>query len=120
MVNYPKSLPLDAVSIIVGATGGFAPDGEHGDKACVAQAVWNILGFGLGQWLPHDHPELKAKGAKPVAVPSGEKAQLKALAKSLEPLTVKSAAKGDAGASAVPWGQIIALALVLLEKWLKK
>jgi hypothetical protein len=146
MTPYPTEIH-GAVGMLIGAaTTGIQPDGQHGDLACCLQAAWNVQGFGLALWKPHDHPDLKAapkgkKGpAKGAGVPKGEKAQLAKLAKLLEPaakqqpqgVTVGADGKPatppagdhhpdhDNGIAALPWDQIIALAVVLIQAWLKR
>ena len=132
MVSYPKTLPTDAAMILVGAaTNGIQPSGEHGDVACVAQAAWNLLGYGLSVALPHDHPDLvgtpKKKTAlappSPAALPRTQGGQLNQLASLLAPVAVKRQ-KGIAVAapdwSKLPWDQIIALAVLLIRSLLQK
>lgn len=127
MVSYPKTLPTDAAMILVGvATNGFAPDGEHGDAACCLQAAWNLLGFGFSVWLPHDHPDLngakiKTAALAPPSLPRTQATQLKALAGLLGPVVAKRA-KGVAvpDMAALPWAQIIALAIAIIQSLLKK
>lgn len=146
MVNYPQTLPADAVQVVFAvATGGFAPDGQHADAACFYQALWNIQGYGLGVWKPHDHPDLKAGGkgakAKKVTVPKTQPKQIEALAKALEPArqyaeapvaappeTGAGEAPADATANVgagldwrkLPWDKIIALIMAILMSQTQK
>lgn len=116
MLGYPTLLPIDAAMILVNAGRyGLAPDGTNGDLACCVQAGWNILGYGLSIWKPHVH-DMQA-----FVLPADEGDCLKALGALLEPATVATK-QGTAApdASALPWAQIIALAISLLERWLKK
>lgn len=141
MIDYPKEFPTEAAHVVFNvATNGFAPDGEHGDASCFYQALWNIQGFGLGVWKPHVH-ELKANQApKPsklgrFAPPRTESAQIKALAKALEPIKGQvEAANPPEGTedpaaptlkeaidwSKIPWEQVLMLVTFLLQTLLKK
>jgi hypothetical protein len=91
MQVYPTHFPADAAQVVFNvATHGFAPDGEHGDVACFVQALWNIQGYGLSLWKPHDHVLKAGEAPKPMkfgrwTAPKTEKAQINALVKALEP-----------------------------------
>lgn len=131
MVNYPKDFPADAAQVLFSvATNGFGAEGTHTDVACFTQAMWNIQGYGLGLWKPHNH-ELKA-GTPPrptklgrFTPPKGEKALIKTLVKQLAPVQEaigdeeKPKLKG-VDWSKIPWEQVIMVVTLILQGLLKK
>lgn len=124
MVPYPAEVPIEAAQVVVNVVAnGFSPDGQHGDVACFGNAVWNILGYGLGQWKPHVHEVAESASTEKVVVPRSLNKCNEELAEVLRPLTV---AKGDgtqataADWKKLPWDQIILLALAILKSLLTK
>lgn len=125
MVSYPESFPADAVQVVFSvASNGFAPDGEHGDVACFAQACWNIQGYGLSLWKPHKHPDLKAylggieNFGKVLPAPENLEAAVKDLAgcflEEAEPGAIKAAIDWKK----IPWDKVLALVSILIQSLL--
>jgi hypothetical protein len=137
MVGYPKEFPFDAAEIVFAvATDGIQPEGQHGDLACLLQAQWNLQGFGLQVWKPHDHDTKGAKSAKPGKAktfksPGNATSGAKELARLLEPIREKNddgtpGPKGSEEAKAagfdwskLPWEQIIAISVAIVRKILE-
>jgi hypothetical protein len=124
MTPYPKSFPIESAQIfILVSTEGIQPEGQHGDLACVFNAAWDVLGFGLGVWKPHEHNI--RKGTKKFTAPRTQDKQIKKMAELLTPVTpseaeVQTTVKGDVDFNALPWDQIILIAITIIRSLLNR
>ena len=97
---YPDSFPVEAAQVFLGLLKG-----QKEDLPCYIHAGWIVVGFGLGQLLPHDHEAIGS--AAPYA-----KEEVVAV---LEKLSSPHAAKGS---FVVDWKRLAKAVLQLIDSML--
>jgi hypothetical protein len=98
MFAYPTSLPVDEISVLAGIFRGGIKTADD------AHALWTVLGFGLGQALPPAAPAISREAAAAYCETLGKNG---------------GSAGAHAPAGVIPWTSILALAVQLLQDWLR-
>ena len=52
MINFPDSLPMDSILLVIAKIKGK----ENPSNKDFAQAIWNIVGYAANQTIPEDKP----------------------------------------------------------------
>lgn len=100
MYPYPSQWPSASIAYLLPILRGQ----PVADKAVAANAVWEIVGFGLERMLPPP-PQLAAMSGDDVA-------------KLLDHEHLRQLSAPGIAYGKLPWGQIIAILAELLAKWM--